>query len=112
MIEPGKYDITINQGATFELPLHFKDSTGSSVDMNGYTVSGTVYDRYGQTLLASFTNTWTVQTSGQFTLSIPAATTRTMSGEAQYDVLVTEPDGTKFYLLEGAAFIDQGLTGR
>lgn len=112
MIEPGEYDITIQQGATFQLPLHFKDSAGASVNMNGYTVSGTIYDRYGQTLLASFTNTWTVQASGQFTLSIPANTTRTMSGEAQYDVLVTEPNNTKFYLLEGAAFIDTGLTGR
>ncbi len=112
MIEPGRYDITIQQGATFELPLHFKDSDGVSVNMNGFTVSGTVYDRYGQSLIASFNNTWTAQASGQFVLSIPASGTRTMSGEGQYDVLVTEPDGVKYYILEGAVFISPGLTGR
>lgn len=112
MTEPGKYDITVQQGATFELPLQFNDSTGAPVNMNGFTVSGTVYDRYGQSLITPFTTTWTTQVSGSFVLSIPASTTRTMSGEAQYDVLVTEPDGTKFYLLEGAVFISPGLTGR
>jgi hypothetical protein len=112
VIEPTKYDITIHQGATFELPVHYKDSNGNSVDMNGYTVAGMVYNRLGNTKLCDFTSTWTAQASGQFTLSIPSATTATMSGSAQYDVLVTEPDNTKFYLLEGVAVINPGLTGR
>ena len=111
MIEPANYDIKIHQGATFELPLHFKDSSGDSVDMTGYEVAGQVWDRLGQTKLADFTNTWTVQASGQFTLSIPSATTATMSGLGQYDVLVTEPTNEKFYLLQGNAVVDNGLTG-
>lgn len=111
MIEPANYDIKIHQGATFELPLHFKDSSGNSVNMTGYTVAGQVWDRLGQNKLADFTNTWTVQASGQFTLSIPAATTATMSGFGQYDVLVTEPTNDKFYLLQGNAVVDNGLTG-
>lgn len=111
MIEPINHDITIHQGATFELPLHFKDSDGNSVNMNGYTVAGQVWDRLGQNKLADFTNTWTAQVSGQFTLSIAASTTATMSGIGQYDVLVTEPDNTKFYLLQGTAIVDPGLTG-
>lgn len=112
MVEPTKYDITIHQGATFELPIHYKDSDGNGVDMTGYTVSGVVYDRLGNTKLCDLVNTWTVQASGQFTLSIPAATTATLSGSAQYDVLVTETDNTKFYLLEGVAVINPGLAGR
>lgn len=112
MIEPTKYDITIHQGATFELPVQYKDSSGNGVNMTGYTVAGMVYDRLGTTKLCDFTSTWTAQASGQFTLSIPASTTATMSGSAQYDVLITEPDNTKFYLLEGAAVINPGLTGR
>ena len=112
MIDPAKYDITIHQGATFELPVHYKDSDGNSVNMSGYTVEGSVYDRLGTTKLADFTNSWTVQASGQFTLSIPASTTATMSGIAQYDVLITEPSNSKFYLLEGSAIVNPGLTGR
>ncbi len=111
MIEPANYDIRIHQGATFELPLHFKDSSGNSVNMTGYIVAGQVWDRLGQNKLADFTNTWTDQAQGQFKLSLPAATTATLSGFGQYDVLVTEPTNDKFYLLQGNAFVDNGLTG-
>lgn len=110
-MEPAKYDITIHQGATFEMPLHFKDSTGTSVDMTGYQVEGQVWNRLGTAKLADFVNTWTTQASGQFVLSIPASGTATMSGTGQYDILVTEPDETKFYLLQGLVTVDPGLTG-
>lgn len=112
MVEPTKYDITIHQGATFELPVHYKDSNGASVNMTGYTVAGMVFDRLGSTKLCDFVSSWTAQSGGQFKLSIPAATTATMSGIAQYDVLVTDPNNNKFYLLEGTAVINPGLTGR
>ena len=112
MIDPAKYDITIHQGATFELDLQLKDGTGSPVVMSGYTVAGKVYNRLGNTLLTNLVHTWTSQASGMFKMSIAASGTAVMSGDAQYDILVTEPTGTKYYLLEGAAFVNPGLTGR
>ena len=112
MIDPAKYDITIHQGATFELNLQLKDGNNSPVVMSGYTVAGKVYDRLGNTLLANFVHEWTAQASGMFKMSIPASGTAVMSGDAQYDILVTEPTGKKYYLLEGAAFVNPGLTGR
>lgn len=112
MIQPGRYDITIHQGATFELAVQFKDGDGSPVDMTGYVVAGKVFDRLGANLLAAFTFNWVEQTSGQFKLSIPAAITAAIDTSGQYDVLVTEPSGNKFYILEGAAFLNPGLTGR
>lgn len=110
-MEPANYDITIHQGATFEMPLHFKDNTGASVNMTGYQVEGQVWDRLATVKWADFTNIWTAQASGQFVLSIPANITATLNGFGQYDVLVTEPDDTKFYLLQGLVTIDPGLTG-
>jgi hypothetical protein len=111
-VDPAKYDITIHQGATFELNLQLKDGNSNPVAMSGYTVAGKVYDRYGTALLATFVQEWTAQASGMFKLSIPASGTATLSGSAQYDVLVTEPAGRKYYILEGAAIINPGLTGR
>jgi hypothetical protein len=58
VIEPTKYDITIHQGATFELPVHYKDSNGNSVDMNGYTVAGMVYNRLGNIKLSQCCAFW------------------------------------------------------
>ena len=111
-MEPARYDITIHQGATFELNLQLKDGTGTPLAMSGYTVAGKVFDRLGTTLFANFVQSWTMQTSGQLKLVIPASGTATISGDGQYDVLVTEPAGRKYYILEGAAFLNPGLTGR
>lgn len=112
MIEPGRYDIAIYQGATFELSLQLFDGNNSPLVMSGYTVAGKLFDRLGVTQLATFVQSWTAIESGMFKMSIPAATTATLSGDAQYDFLVTEPSGTKYYLLEGSATIEEGLTGR
>ena len=112
MLEPAKYDITIHQGATFELPVQYKDSTGAPVNMSGYTVSGTLWDRQGIDKLANFDLPWTAQVSGMFKMRLAAAVTSGITEQGQYDILVTQPNGDKFYLLEGNAFWNPGLTGR
>jgi hypothetical protein len=112
VLNPARYDITIHQGATFELPVQYKDSTGAPVDMTNYTVSGTLYDTTGTDKLSDFSLPWTAQASGMFKLRLEAATTSGITEQGQYDILVTKPDGDKFYLLQGTAFIDLGLTGR
>lgn len=112
MIEPGRYDITLHQGATFELNLQLKDGNSVPLVMSGYVVAAKVFDRLGKLLVADFDFTWIDQGNGQFLLSIPSTTTAAISGDCQYDVLVTEPSGRRFYALEGAAFLNPGLTGR
>lgn len=112
MVTPGKYDITIHQGATFELSLQYKDSTGAPVNMNGYQVSGQLWNRVGASKLGDFGFSWTSQESGAFKLRLESTVTSGITEQGQYDVLVTEPGGDKFYLLQGNAFIDLGLTGR
>lgn len=112
MINPARYDITLHQGATFELPVQYKDSTGTPVNMSGYTISGTVWNRTGTTKLANFDLPWTVQASGMFKLRLSATVTSGITEQGQYDILVTEPSTNKFYLLEGTVFWNPGLTGR
>lgn len=110
MIQPGRYDITIHQGATFELPVQYKDTVGQPVNMSGYTVSGTLWNRLGQEKVATFSTPYTVQSSGMFKLRLEASTTSGITESGQYDVLVTQPDGDKFYLLEGTAVLNPGLS--
>ena len=112
MTEPGKYDITIYQGATFELPVQYKDSAGTPVNMSGYTISGTLWDRLGSTKLATFSTPFVSQPSGMFTMRLEAATTSGITEQGQYDVLITTAAGDKFYLLEGNAFWNPGLSWR
>lgn len=112
MIEPAHYDITVHQGATFELPVQYKDSTGTPVNMSGYTVSGTVWNRLGTAKIATFSLPWTAQVSGMFKMRLEASTTSGMTEQGQYDILVTQPNGDKFYLLEGIMYLNPGLTGK
>ena len=43
-IIPGKKNFTIQRRADFPIKLTFKDSTGSAISLNGYTVEAQVYD--------------------------------------------------------------------
>jgi hypothetical protein len=111
-VEPAHYDITIHQGATFELALQYKDGTGTPVNMSGYTLEAELWNRTGTAKLSNFDTPWIVQASGSFKLRLASATTSGITEQGQYDLMITEPSGDKYYLLQGTAFLDPGLTGR
>ena len=50
---PAKKDFTVQRRADFPLRLTFKDSTGSAIDLTGYTVASQVYDESRSTLYLS-----------------------------------------------------------
>lgn len=110
MITPGSHDITIYQGATFELQLQYKDASGVPVNMSGYTVASKLYDRLGTTKLADFAVSYVNQASGIFKIRLEASGTENITQQGQYDVLVTEPDNSAYYLVEGNAFVNLGLS--
>jgi len=110
MITPGSHDITIYQGATFELQLQYKDSAGVPVNMSGYTVASKLYDRVGENKLADFDVSYVNQASGIFKIRLEASGTSGITEQGQYDVFITEPDSTAYYLVEGNAFINLGLS--
>jgi hypothetical protein len=47
-----------------------------------------------------------------FNLRLSSAVTSGITEQGQYDLMITEPGGDKYYLLQGTAYIDLGLTGR
>jgi hypothetical protein len=111
-MEPARYDITVHQGATFSLALQYRTSSGVPVNMSGYTVEAQLWNRNGTAKLANFTTPWVNQASGIFKLFLGSSVTSGITDQGQYDVLITEPDGNKSYLLQGTSFIDLGLSGR
>ncbi len=111
MIEPGTHDIRIHQGATFSLDVQYKDSNGAGVDMSGYTVAAKLANRLDTADLATFTPIWVDQSVGKFQIKLSASQTAIITGEGQYDILITEPGGDKYYLLQGRAVLDYGITG-
>lgn len=111
-MDPAHYDITIHQGATFQLALQYNDSAGVPVNMSGYVLEAELWNRTGTDKLADFETPWISQASGMFKMRLSSAVTSGITEQGQYDLIITEPSGDKYYLLQGTAYIDLGLTGR
>jgi len=110
-IIPGKKNFTVDRRADFPIKLTFKDSTGSAINLSGYTVAAQVYDESRSTKYADWTVAYTDRTNGIVDISLTDTQTATFTPSILfYDVLLTEPSGSKNYYLEGKLFISEGYT--
>ena len=110
-IIPGKKNFTVERRADFPIKLTFKDSTGSAINLTGYTVAAQVYDESRSTKYADWTVAYTDRTNGIVDISLTDTQTATFTPSILfYDVLLTEPGGSKNYYLEGKLFISEGYT--
>jgi len=108
---PAKKDFTVQRRADFPLRLTFKDSTGSAINLTGYTVASDIYDESRSTLYGSFTVTYTNRTSGIVDINLTDTVTATFTPNVlKYDVLLTDGSGNKEYYLEGTLFVSEGYT--
>lgn len=110
MIQPGSYDITIQQGATFNQSFQFKDANGDPLNMTGYTITAEVWEEGKRSKFADFTVSWITQNQGEFQISLTAAQTHTIPETGYYDILVTNPDASSDYWLRGQAILETGYT--
>ena len=108
---PGKKNFTVDRRADFPIKLTFKDSTGSAINLSGYTVAAQVYDESRTTKYADWDVTYTDRSNGIIDMNLTDTATATFTPSILfYDVLLTEPGGLKNYYLEGKLFISEGYT--
>ena len=108
---PGKKNFTVQHRADFPLRLTFKDSTGSAINLTGFTVAAQVYDDPRTTKYADFIVTYTNRTGGIVDISLSDTDTANFTPDIlKYDVLLTDGSGNKEYYLEGTLFISEGYT--
>ena len=110
-IIPGKKNFTVQRRADFPLKLTFKDSTGSAIDLTGYTVEAQVWEETRTTKYADFTTTYTDRSAGSVSIALTDTQTATFTPDVlKYDVLLTAPSGSKEYYLEGTIYVSEGYT--
>ena len=110
-IIPWKKNVTIQRRADFPKKLTFKDSTGSAINLSGYTVAAQVYDESRSTKYADWVITYTDRSNGIIDMNLTDTATATFTPSILfYDVLLTEPSGSKNYYLEGKLFVSEGYT--
>jgi len=111
----GVYDITIEQGATFQMSLTWKDSTNSPVNLSGYTARMQVRSNYeAEDTLVSLTSAAgdivLGGALGTIVITIAASVTQLLQiEEAVYDLeLVNGLTVTR--LIQGKATISREVT--
>tara|TARA_R100001509_G_C4780073_1_gene186072 strand:- start:293 stop:634 length:342 start_codon:yes stop_codon:yes gene_type:complete len=110
-IKPGKKNFTVQRRADFPVRLIFKDSTGTAVNLTGFTVEAQVWNRDRSNKFADFGVTYTDRANGTIDLKLTDTQTATFSlNILEYDILLTDPNGDKMYYLEGTLFISEGYT--
>jgi hypothetical protein len=110
-----KYDIEVEQGATFILKLTYTDSTGVPKDLTGYTVQMQVREAVGGRILASASTTdsrATADSTGVILVTIPhTAVAETKQPRGVYDLFLQSPDASlRSKLLYGNVLFTPAVT--
>jgi hypothetical protein len=113
--EAGEYDITIEQGSGFSLPLTYEAPEGSLVDFTGSTARLHVRSKYGATdklIELTTENDGIVLTEdGEITLSMTAAQTAALTfSRGVYDLEIVPPSGEPYKIIKGNVYLKREVT--
>lgn len=111
-----RLDLIIEQGATFEIPIVYKEDD-IPFDLTGATVRSQFREKLNAAVpvldLSTEPNEGLVVDgpAGKITMTIPAAQSAALKVyKGVWDMLITMPDGTFFRILQGAWELDRGVT--
>ena len=105
-----EYNIKINKGTDFSRAFALSESN-TAIDLTGFTFEGTLKERYTSTTSTPFTMTIVDSSQGLFKAVLTDVETTAMGpGTWVYDIVMIKPTGEKIRLLEGKAFVKQGVT--
>ena len=110
-IQPGTYNMTVQRRADFSLQLVFKDSTGTVINLTGYTVYAQCGDEGRNIKYGDFAITYTNRANGIIDISLTDVQTATFeTNTLYYDVLLEDPNGLREYYLEGVITMSEGYS--
>ena len=111
----GIYNFRIEQGATTDFEIVYKDSNGTPVDLTGYTASAKMAKGYASTRTRTIITTSinSDPTTGVIVLSLTADQTNNLDAAARYvyDIEITRTsDSTVTRVIEGIITISPSVT--
>jgi hypothetical protein len=113
--EAGEYDITIEQGSGFSLPLRWEAPEGSPVDFTGSTarLHARLKFRSAETLFELTTENGGIELTedGKITLSMSAEDTAALTfSRGVYDLEIVPPAGEPYKIIKGNVFLKREAT--
>ncbi len=105
-----QYNITVNQNADFRRAFQIKENS-VVLDITNYVFSGRLKANINESTYVDFTCAIENATSGTFSVNLTDTVTGGMSpGTWVYDIIMTTDAGVKTRLIQGNAFLKQGVT--
>ena len=106
-----KLNIQVDQGTDFSETIIAKTSTGSIIDLSGYTVAGQIRKTYDSSTATPFTAGFGVRTSGEVTIELARSVTSSLeAGRYVYDVEITSGADKRTRLVQGQVTVTQEVT--
>lgn len=109
-VTPATYNIRPQRRADYVLTLQFKDAAGTGINLTGWNVYSSVWDKTRTNKYGDFVVTVTSAATGTVQLKLGYAVTATLPDEARYDVMLVNPSGLREYYLEGIIRPSEGFT--
>jgi hypothetical protein len=109
-VQPGQHNISVQRRADYDLSLQFKDSTGTNIDLTGWTAYAQVWNAARTVKYADFAITYTNRAAGSISIALTDTQTAAFPDEAYYDVLLEDSNGLRNYYLEGIMYVSEGYT--
>ena len=104
------YNITINQNADFRRSFQVKEDD-IILDITNYSFSGRLKASFNDDTHVDFTTSVTDGPAGTFSVLLTDTVTSAMSpGTWVYDIVMTDAALDKTRLIQGNAFVKQGVT--
>jgi hypothetical protein len=122
----GRYDIILEQGATFDLPLTYRDPAGTPVDLTGYTARMQVREAPASSVLVEFNSDLTANgfifitgsaenredgANGNIRILLSSANAAALPRfQGRYDLELEDATGYVIRLLEGQFRVEPEIT--
>jgi len=104
-------ELNLEQYANFSTTVNVEDSSGTAINLSGYSAASQIRKSYYSTTATNFTATVTGIANGEITISMTAANTANMTaGRYLYDLVITSPVSVKTRVVEGIVVVLPGVT--
>lgn len=104
-------ELNLEQYASFSTTVNVEDSSGTAINLYGYSAASQIRKSYYSSTAYSFTASVTNNATGEITLSMSSATTANISaGRYLYDLVITSPESVKTRVVEGVVIVLPGVT--
>jgi hypothetical protein len=109
-----RFDLEMNQRATFNVSLVLTDTSGSNIDISGWSFTGSIKNNFLETSsVANFTTEPLPELSAVVISMPPSETAKLVKRRYVYDIIATNvsPDPDEVYrILEGKVKVDLAVT--